>query len=387
MALSEIIRKARTRGPGWVWRRTREELRTPSSPLGLRIRPLVRGTVDALEGLQALTARAVLRTGQGAAHTLYLYYDLETCPITFDFAWVLCAAECRRIELGLRHIHVVFVPGADWSEGRESAEYACIVDHDAREWRFSNVLIPLCSLLPSVSGYELASSRRAVSTGKALTGASSYPQNYSPLAPETISAVRDVFRYASTGVEVRHLRAGTQATRYIRAWIEQCVGQRRLVTMTMRQYGYQSYRNSNVPAWTEFAQGLDSDRYFPVVIPETDAALSETNTDYGGVPVMAAAAFNVRLRMALYEQAWVNLSTNSGPFITTFLNAGTRCAMLKILGAETPEEVGHNMHQIGFEIDAQLPFSGPAQRLLWRTDDDVAGIRAGFKAVVDALEE
>jgi hypothetical protein len=354
--------------------------------VGIRVRPIVRGIVRSVENVRSAVARAALGKGAGEKNALYLFYDLESCPITFDFAWTLCAAECRRRELGLDAMHVIFVPAANWEIGSESKHYLSIVDGSAREWRFSNVLVPLCGLLPSVRGYELASTRDMAAMRNALGVSHTFPSEYSTTLPDFSSATKMVLDYAKTGLEVRHLRACESSKRYIRRWISTKGRGRRLVSVTVRQYSYQPYRNSNMEAWKEFARSLDPSSYFVVFIPETDEALGQLPEDYDGFAVLPEAAFNLRLRTALYEEAWLNLSVNSGPFVTTFLNARTRCIMLKVLGSNSPPEAEALVRRLGFDVGSQFPFSDPTQRVFWYEDDDLDVIGEAFQDMTRTID-
>jgi hypothetical protein len=98
-------------------------------------------------------------------------------------------------------------------------------------------------------------------------------------------------------------------------------------------------RNSNLPAWVAFARGLDASRYCPVFVPDTNETIEGLPNELRDFRVFPEAAWNVPLRMALYERAFINLGVNNGPMGLAWLNACVCYATLKIETADVPQIV------------------------------------------------
>ena len=105
----------------------------------------------------------------------------------------------------------------------------------------------------------------------------------------------------------------------------------------------------NPPAWT---LAVEAQLYlaYPVVFPE--------------------AAWNVPLRMALYERAFVNLGVNNGPMGLAWLNARVCYATLKIETADVPQSSLGFIRSFGFELGKSLPFATPVQEWVWEDDTE-----------------
>ena len=118
----------------------------------------------------------------------------------------------------------------------------------------------------------------------------------------------DAARNGETGIAC--LRAPEEELRAVDAWTKAHAGSRRVVTITLRRYGYMPRRNSNLLAWIVFARGLDATRYCPVFIPDTNDTIEGLPKELRDFLVFPEAAWNIPLRMALYERAFLNLGVN-----------------------------------------------------------------------------
>ena len=89
-------------------------------------------------------------------------------------------------------------------------------------------------------------------------------------------------------------------------------------------------RNSNLEAWTAFARRLDPTRFMPVFVPDLEQTLNGQLQALQGHAVLGEAAWNLGLRMALYERSYISLGVNTGPMGLCWLNARTHYATLKM---------------------------------------------------------
>ncbi|MGE0876750.1 MAG: hypothetical protein AB7O31_18955, partial [Burkholderiales bacterium] len=98
--------------------------------------------------------------------------------------------------------------------------------------------------------------------------------------------------------------------------------------------------------------------------------------------VLQAAAWNVHLRMAIYERAFLNLAVVHGPMELCWYNECCRYLLFCPVNtaALTAEDV---LRREGFEPGGQLPFARPWQRWVWEADEPDA-IRREFAAMQDS---
>ena len=383
--LPRLAFKIRTEGFAWLKKRLAAEATLPTTDVGRSIHLLARRALGASAALPRALRRLLATEHPEARDVLFAFYDLKVAPVTFDFLWFLAASELRRRRSGLKSIHVVIVPGPHDGVRRERDDYEMAVDPQARRARIHNILIPACRLLPSCTGLTLAASRAEAAYLRSVVARHVLPTDYEPALP-VFAGPHSCLEAARQGEpDIACLRAPAEELRAIDAWAKANAGERRIVTLTLRRYGYMPARNSNLSAWTSFARELDASRYLPVFIPDTNDSIEGMPAELREFTVFPEAAWNVALRMALYERAYVNLGVNNGPMGLAWLNARVRYATLKIETADVPQTTLKFIRSFGFEPGKSLPFATPLQEWVWE-DDTPDVITAAFNRLTERIE-
>ncbi|MGE0474888.1 MAG: hypothetical protein AB7P17_14740, partial [Nitrospirales bacterium] len=182
------------------------------------------------------------------------------------------------------------------------------------------------------------------------------------------------------------LQSSLQGLRYVNRWAESRLKNRRLISITLRDYAFMKERNSDIQVWTNFARRLDPTRFFPVIILDTEATLDPLPKILEGFEIFREASWNVPLRMALYEISYLNLGVNNGPMFMCALNKRTRLLIFKLITASVPQTTKELIASLGFEIGGQLPFATSFQKLVW-ADDTLPVIEQEFQDMVEHIED
>ncbi len=166
----------------------------------------------------------------------------------------------------------------------EDQQYEQVVDAAARRARIGNMLLPACALLPSMAGVTLASSRAAAAQTAAGAAGRVFPERYEPALPRYPDSTGPLRAAREEGATIGVLRAGAFELDAVERWLAArgCGG--KVVTITLRRYGYMSARDSNLPAWLAFARGLDRERYSPVFVPDTEQCYDGIPAELGDLP-------------------------------------------------------------------------------------------------------
>lgn len=297
---------------------------------------------------------------------LYVFYDLEVAPVTFDFAWTLVLGELERNKRGLEKIHVVFVPGKHEGFREETVDYAECIDVIARYWRRDAILYPLCYLLESCGGVTYCASRGEAFYLCEKMRPAVFPIRYSTTFPITHSIDQLL---QSNAYDMMPLQASVQSKRYIQQWINERLGNRKLITITLRCSSYMTARNSNLLAWVEFVKQLDNTVYLAIFLPDTETALETLPKELSNHVVFTEPCWNLNLRVALYEASYLNLGVNNGAMILCWLNARCRYLTFKMLVPEAPQTTEAAFKKHGFAVGQSLPFAGSFQKWVWENDD------------------
>jgi hypothetical protein len=293
-------------------------------------------------------------------NTLYLFYDLEVSPVTFDFGWALALAEQQRRELSLEKIHVVFVPGSNDGLREESADYEACIDRFSRFWRQFEILHSMCNLLPTCKGMTHCATREEARLFCERNRFNIYPERYTVTFPIAHTTSHLLIRSNDAMV----FTASVLARRYIQQWLAPRLGGRKLITITLRHSSYMPARNSDLTQWLTFIKTLDTDRYFPVVVPDSDSAL-DLKTGWEGITIFSEPSCNLQLRAALYELSYLNLGVNNGAMLLCWLNPKCRYITFKMTVPDVPQTSEDTFVKQGMAMGQSLPFATASQKWVW----------------------
>jgi hypothetical protein len=373
--------KVRQRGVVWLIRR----ILSTFSRLGRRV-----AKVSLRFAIISLTTAARFLLGRfpfvrsSASETLAACYDLDVYPISYDICWFLVRADMERKRRGLRLLHIIFIPVED-HEGREYPPgYDSVIDLTSRKWRFANICASMTQLIPYCEAVTTCGSRTQAAALE-LLARHRWPDIKTFGGPPALSSIYgDLIRGLGTAGPDWGLAAPDQGLRYIGQWLKDRAGGRKPVVVTLRQYGVDLQRNSRVGDWIAFLKGLDQTRYFPVLVPDTDTAL-QINEAFDGVALCEEAAWNLGLRMALYQSAYLNLFVNSGPASLCILSSRCRYLLFKVTVPGIHLASEGTLRQMGFEPGTTPGFATSHQRWIW-DEDRLEVINREFNTMVDEIE-
>lgn len=375
--LFQQMRKAaswyRQRGLRWILRRARDEFLAPRFAVVRKLR-------EAFQTAPAAAGEA------GDPDTLFFFFDLQLCPLAFDIATYMAAAELERRRLGIESVHVVFVPGRDDGLRLELPAYEATVDVETRRWRLHNLVLPVTGLLPACSGHTFCATRGDAEALFRSRARHVFPSNWQPALP-VAPVARTVRDAARNGIEIFPLlKAPDYALRQAARYFAAHTGGRKPVVITLRQYAFTPARNSDIEAWADFADRLDAGTYAAIFVLDTDTSLDALPEALRRHAVLQAASWNIHLRMAIYERAYLNLAVVHGPMELCWYNES--CRYLVFCPVNTAPLTGEAvLEREGFGQDKALPFARPWQRWIWEPDSEAVISRefARLQPVLDAL--
>jgi hypothetical protein len=374
-----LIAKLRSGGMPWLAERLRDEWQMPRTAPG----QVLYRTIRAVGRSAGVASRD--REARGCPETLYAFYDLGVAPVTYDFLWFLVGAELERRRRELASVHAVIVPGPRGGLRKETPELEHALDATTRRARIFSMLVPSCSLLPSLGGVTIAGSRAQAEQLVNVAEGAVFPDRYEPALPVYPGPQEPLRAAREERAPVAALRAAPADLRMVATWLATHGCDRRVVTITLRAYDYVPGRNSNISAWAAFARGLDGTRFSVVIVPDSEQCFTGVPAVLRGLPIFSEAALAPGLRMALYQSAYLNLGVNNGPMGLCWLNAETRYITFKILNDGAPQTSAEYMKFLGFEIGCSLPFASPWQRWVWAEDESPI-IEDAFAEMVARLE-
>jgi hypothetical protein len=187
---------------------------------------------------------------------------------------------------------------------------------------------------------------------------------------------------------IAHFRAPQRARDYVqqrlKAW-----GNRRVITLNLREYRDDPDRNNSLADWVALAESLASD-FLPVIVRDTAKA--------GELPLpgmerfihLDAASLDVGVRMALYESAFINIFCNNGVACLAYFQPAVRYIVFKIADesiACTTAAFLKNSLGLTWGDEALAWASNRFQRICWESDTFTVMRREIDRMVADIEEE
>lgn len=378
--LATIANKIREHGLVWCIKRSIREFWHPRFSIIQRIEPVNRLIYWPFAQIGKIIDYATVFGIYPNDRTVYVFYDLEISPITYDYVWALALGEYQRQKLQLDAVHIVIVPGVTDGLRKEAADYELVIDQAARQWRIYNMLVPLVALLPKC-GFTVCNNRQQATLLK--TKCQHYiPNQYSCTLPNT-HVFKDELQKI---VDLKLLRAPAHGIEHLKKWQKKFCDGKKLISITIRQYEYMTDRNSNLAEWRKFIDALDRNVYAIVIVPDLEQAWEESNRLFSDCHYFVPATWNLHLRAALYETCYINLGVNSGPQSLCWLNAQCNYITFKMQASDVPQTSERFLTWLGFTMGESLPFANATQKWVWEPDNAEV-ITREFSLMCQRIEE
>jgi len=322
---------------------------------------------------------------------LYACYDLSVSPPTYDFLSFLYSSEIERLKKNCSHIHLLIITGVEngfrrgdlqsYNRGLPSNAHISVSN---LQGRLHNIVVPCYQLLPSVQSVTYFGLRNECMVFLNQFSPLTYPENYHVSAPVSgygwakVIRIKDLYKY-----DVK-FEAPAYAHTYVESWIKQRSQGKKVLSITLREATYSGKRNSVLVAWIRFAEEIIKKGYFPVFVRDTEKSPESLEPTFTNTVTFPEASVHVAIRMALYEQAFLNLSVNGGPLECCVCNKNTPYLLFKMVTecAATTEE---HFRRSGIEPGTQPAICGPYQKWVWK-DDTYEVIMEEFLKMVRKME-
>lgn len=271
--------------------------------------------------------------------TLKAVYDLKTAPLTFDFLCFLALADCLRQHAECDRISMTIL--ADGFRKAKEREFRTQLDE--KMWRIDGILKQCVSICPTVTELSV--------TDQVTNRKFHYPIGY----PDT-----------STPYTPRHLIGPYQTGSKPNTCLKAPVFARELVpevdvTLSIRSARHFPERNPDLGDWIAFHKLLRDRGHKVAVIPDQEDPSTYTR-DWDG-DVYVPAAFDLRLRLAVYESAKMNFGSCHGPFSALFYTDAPFLMFDHLRGGVLTPEVHENLY--GFPVGGQHAWSNENQIITW----------------------
>ncbi|TDF39460.1 hypothetical protein EYS14_08055 [Alteromonadaceae bacterium M269] len=319
---------------------------------------------------------------------LHCVYDLNNCLVTFDFFLYLVNAEIERIKRGLQFIKVHIVLPLDGTEGSTNLEDSTFrngehADIDYILGRVSGIIEPLCQCHKKVLSVSRHTRDDFAAYCTALGEFEAFPVDFSN------SRLLRQYYYSNIESDLRHyahelegfVSAPKSTIELVDRFLSEFGEGRKPIVITLREYDFQHHRNSKHDDWVRFIENLDHQEYFPIIVRDTYKV-------YAPFPETKAYIFNeasidLKVRMALYQRAYLNLSVNCGPSSLFYFLDNCHSIEFRDVNPESISTTSEQMYKASLMVEGEQPFYAKKNRnLVHWADDTFDNINQAFNQFV-----
>ena len=353
---NSIIKKIKNKGLRWLFARIKQEIFTPTKPIFLNINYFIVEIWVKIKKINHKSADPEL---------LYGIYDFNVNDITYNFAVFLMDLEFESIKRGGDGFVVVFVPAGNINNMLSYEEYDSKIDADSKIWRLNNLLLPIMALSAKCKGFYFLPSRADVK--QILLNHNTYPDQYDINITRKADLNKLIFRKLSKPGLLDGLRSSIQANKYIENWKFKKNIDNKVVTITIRDSAFDTARNSKINEWIQFAEYLKNRNFYPVFIPDTDNAFIDDG-ELNNFEIFRECAWNVGLRMALYESSYLNFFSPNGCAVLAMFNKYCSYIAMNMVAEGSTVATREAYKSVGHVIGESYKFSTSRQRLCFKSD-------------------
>lgn len=257
-------------------------------------------------------------------------YDLSSSPPTYDFLGFLVEAEKARIDGKYTKLDVVFQPGPIGGFRDDNLPPSVT----ERVGMLNRICVPACRLLPSVRNVEVLQGRRHIA-------GDIFPKEWKNAFPVSHYGTR-YFKDALPCLTASDGAKNEVARRFNHSY----------ATITLRQSKAWPERNSNIEAWAQVAWHLSKNGITPVFVKDTNDLTADV------------FAWDIDLRLALYEGAAVNLGVNNGPMALLYCSKAPYLVFKMVTESVRASSIEF-LKAHGMDEGSQFGTNG---KVIWRDD-------------------
>lgn len=293
-------------------------------------------------------------------------YDLRVNDLTYNFAYALICAQSEMVDDGFLGCDVMFLIDPEHGFAEYGKEYESIYDVASKSDRLFSLVIPTARLSPFVDNVFVLRVDDFLVSGLADRFVC-FPRSNGLFEYGLSCENTSIYRKSRSEVSSPWLRASANSYDKLKQLLE-CKGLagKPLVTITIRASSFDVSRNSSIPDWVLFVEWLDANGYRPLVIPDSDNLSS--GEAFNSRHLMTEVCFDVGLRMALYETAFVNFFVANGCAALGNLGDQVKYISMNQLPLGSVVTTVEAYESIGMEVGENYRFANSNQWMIYDAD-------------------
>lgn len=248
---------------------------------------------------------------------LLIIYDLECNGISYDYFIFMENALQYAKKKQITDLKILIIPSKNFknfifkkTQNKKEKKFS----NEFGYLRLHNIIFNTLSFYKNVNSIELVNNRYLIFFKIIF---------YNHIFPNKFNIFGDYFNLSNQG-SWRNLERNNKIKKLIGIQIleyymykarnlKKVLGDKKIVTISLRESSYSKYRNSNLKDWLLICKYLEKKGYQPIVIRDFEHSYNK-NDKLNEYTLIPEATQNINLRAAIYKVAFHNFFPDSGYF-------------------------------------------------------------------------
>ena len=297
--------------------------------------------------------------------SLLFVYDLELNPLTFNFGQHLANAIIYAKKNSLKNIDLQIIKSGSLNPIKTKKLKLYMSEHEADNRVFE--LIVSTFRLCQIANNLYLSEHNDNNVKKILN-------NYKHIYPEGYSVYKPIpCPYKLPNVEASiffpMFQANLRSKEIINKYLEN-FKDKKIITFTFRDLKHMENRNSQYGEWVKFSEYLIKKNYHIFLIPDPLNYNPKFFDKFQGCHIAEIVLWNINLRAALHEYAFLNCSISSGIFeVSSCYNQNSDSLMFVDFNSYGKEYLEFGRKNWGFEDTIYQKWMSISQSYVYKKDN------------------
>lgn len=317
----------------------------------------------------------------------YVFLDLLSFRCTWDIIGFLILA---KINSGNKKVKIVVLPEINLKFDNNPPKEKSWLKKNSKKIRFDNIIKPCFEIIEDLDPAVLLLNDRKEANEYINKAKYKFPEYAKPNKVidwdhKIYIKINDYFKKNNS---IPSLKAPEHYCNLVNEYILNKSHQKKIVTITIKDSSFTNSKNSNLIEWLKVYDFLNNEGYHVIILDDFEnVAIENSKNEINKLNHFKFANLDIRVRLALYEKAYINLCVNNGT--AQLLNYSKYCKFISFKHYVNDPLSSTSLENIkkitGLNKDDQYPFHNKTQKTIWDPIDSCDLIKDEFKKLIKEL--
>ena len=315
----------------------------------------------------------------------YIVLDLMSFRCTWDIIGFLILA---KIECKSSNPTIIVLPNINFDIDNQSPKEKSWMKNNSKNIRFDNIIKPCFELLENFNPNIIYLNNRKLNDFINIYNDNIFPKNLekNEIIEWDYGIYKKINNKFNLSKNIPSLKAPLHYEVIVDQYIKKNANNKKIITITLRDSSFSEQKNSNISEWLKVYKKLKKDGYYVIFLDDFEnTSINNHKSELVKENIYHYANIDPRVRLALYERAFVNLTVNNGTGQLLNYSKYTNFLMFKhyVNDVTSSSSLENNLKSLGLDgkKNEQYPFHNKCQKIIWDPDDCYETIISEFEKI------